>query len=163
MDFMLRRTTEHPLVWIGVIVALDQMSKLAAVSLLRPTDSVAILGEYFRLTLTRNSGGAFGILAEQGALLTTLTVGVIVGILFVLWRGKLQYGPMITGLIAIAGGALGNLIDRIRLSYVIDFLDVGVSPTLRWPTFNFADVAIVLGTALLLWVVLAREVLSPSS
>jgi len=160
---MLRRTTEHPLVWIGIIVALDQMSKLAAVSLLRPTDSVAIIGEYFRLTLARNSGGAFGILAEQGALLTALTVGVIAGILFVLWRGKLRSGLMITGLIAVAGGALGNLIDRIRLSYVIDFLDVGVSATLRWPTFNFADVAIVLGTALLLWVVLAREVLSPSS
>jgi len=160
MELGPRRTRWYPLVWIGVIIVVDQLSKRLVLGLLGSTGSIPILGEYFRLTLARNPGGAFGILAEQGALLTVLTVGVTIGILFVLWQGRLRSPWVIGGLIAIAGGALGNLIDRIKLGYVIDFFDVGISTQLRWPTFNVADAAIVMGTALLLWRLLRREVLA---
>lgn len=156
MDFARRHTNLTLLGWMGVIVAADRFAKLAAVSHLEPLRSVPILGEYLRLTLTWNSGGAFGILAGQGSLLTVLTVGVAATILLVLWRRDLPSKQVIAGLVGIAGGAIGNLIDRLWLGSVVDFLDIGISPTLRWPTFNLADTAIVTGTALLLWRLLTR-------
>ena len=156
MDFERRLTILFPLGWMGVIVAADQLAKLAAATYLKPTRAISILGEYFQLTLTWNSGGAFGILAGQGSLLAALTVGVAATILLVLWRGDLQSKQVILGLVGIAGGAIGNLIDRLWLGRVVDYLDFGISPTLRWPTFNLADAAIVTGTALLLWRLLTR-------
>lgn len=157
MEFERRQINLAPLVWMGLIVAVDQLSKLAAVTYLESTRSVLIAGEYVRLTLAWNSGGAFGILAGQGSLLTALTIGVAVTILSILWRGDLQSGWAIAGLVGIAGGAMGNLIDRLWLGKVVDFLDVGISPALRWPTFNVADAAIVLGTGLLLWRLFAHR------
>jgi signal peptidase II len=151
MDGERKQINLAPLVWMAVIVVADQLSKLAAVTYLEPTRPLLIWGEYVRLTLAWNSGGAFGILAGQGSLLTVLTLGVAVTILLVLWRGDLQSRGVIVGLSGIAGGAVGNLIDRLWVGKVVDFLDLGISPTLRWPTFNVADAAIVLGTALLLW------------
>lgn len=146
--------------WIGVLVAIDQLSKLLLAAYLKPLKSVSLWGEQVKLTLTQNSGGAFGILPELGPLLTVLTLAVVVGILAAIWRGSISSRLVIAGLIAIAGGALGNLIDRLRLGYVIDFVDLGLSPELRWPTFNVADAAIVVGTFLLLWRLLIREVRS---
>jgi signal peptidase II len=160
--------------WVGVIVVLDQLSKIlvatqlsqlaptAALSGLCPDPqtggvySIPVWGEYFRLTLTCNPGGAFGILAGQGPLLTVLTVGVAATILLALWRGDLQSPYVRAGLVAIAGGAIGNLLNRLWMGQVVDFLDIGLSPTLRWPTFNLADTAIVAGTALLLWRLLTQ-------
>ncbi|OGF52751.1 MAG: signal peptidase II [Candidatus Fraserbacteria bacterium RBG_16_55_9] len=156
MNFERRHSSLTPLFWMGVIVAADQLAKLAAATYLEPMRYIPIFGEYFRLTLTWNSGGAFGILAGQGSLLTALTVGVAVTILLVLLRGDLQSKQVVLGLAGIAGGAIGNLIDRLWLGRVVDYLDFGISPTLRWPTFNLADAAIVTGTALLLWRLLAR-------
>ncbi len=156
MDFERKHINRLPLVWMGSIVAMDQLSKLAAAAHLEPGRSVPVLGEFFRLTLSWNSGGAFGILAGQGSLLTVLTIGVAVTIVLVLWRGDLRSRQIMTGLVFIAGGAIGNLIDRLWLGKVVDFLDFGVSPALRWPTFNIADTAIVMGTALLLWRLLTQ-------
>lgn len=147
----------NPLGWIGIVVACDQLSKLAASAYLSPLGSLPLLGDYFKLTLAKNPGGAFGIFAGHGAVLAGLTVGVVATIFFLLWRRDLPLW-VVLGLAAVAGGALGNLIDRIRLGYVIDFLDLGLSETLRWPTFNLADVAIVGGTAMLLWHLFHQEV-----
>jgi signal peptidase II len=150
------RVAVQPFVWIGLILALDQLTKWAF-SLLLSRGSISIIDGVVRLTLAYNPGGAFGILAGQGELLTLLTIGVVAVILVMLWKGRVQATVLAVGLSAVAGGALGNLIDRLRLGYVVDFLDIGLSPALRWPTFNLADASIVLGTGLLLWHLLAQE------
>jgi signal peptidase II len=150
------RVAVQPFAWIGLILALDQLTKWAF-SILLSRGSISIIDGVVRLTLAHNPGGAFGILAGQGVLLTLLTIGVVAVILVMLWRRRVQATVMAVALSAVAGGALGNLIDRLRLGYVVDFLDIGLSPALRWPTFNLADASIVLGTGLLLWHLLTQE------
>lgn len=144
------------LIGIAAIIAFDQLSKWIV---MREVDGwVSLWDEYVRLTLIHNPGGAFGILADYGPWLTVLTVIVASGIVLALGAGRGRAPLAMAGLVAIAGGALGNLIDRLRFGYVIDFIDLGVSPTLRWPTFNLSDAAIVLGTAFVLWHLLRGEI-----
>jgi signal peptidase II len=155
MEIMQRSRVWMTFVGIAGIVAVDQLTKWTAERRLS-AQIVPVWDGFVRLTLARNSGGAFGLFAEQGEWLAWLTLGVVVAIVAVLWRGRARSLRFHLGLIAVAGGALGNLVDRARLGHVVDFIDVGISPTLRWPTFNLADVSIVVGTGLLLWHLLTR-------
>lgn len=127
------------------VIAVDQGSKLAVTSYLSPYRPVPVIDHLFYLTLARNPGGAFGLLQSQGPLVMIITVVISLGLLGILLFAKLRDGWLRAGLALIAGGALGNLLDRVRLGYVIDFLDLRV-----WPVFNLADVAIVLGTGLII-------------
>ncbi len=128
------------------VVVLDQITKrLAEYYLLqRPDQSISIVGEVLRLTYVSNRGAAFGILQNQSVLFVIVGVAVI-GAILVSYR----YFPKMSLLLNIAlglqlGGAIGNLIDRIRLGYVVDFVDVAI-----WPVFNVADSAIVIGVGVL--------------
>lgn len=116
---------------------------------LQPGESLALPGHLLYLTLVRNPGAAFGILAHATPLLVALTVGVLV----VVWfnRRKLAKQPLLLklGLTLGLAGAVGNLIDRLRVGYVIDFLDLRY-----WPVFNVADMGIVAGVALLFWILI---------
>jgi signal peptidase II len=129
-----------PICIIGIL-ALDQLSKLVVQRLDEP---VAVIDGFFVLRVVRNPGGAFGIFQGSGELITGVTALVVVVILAFLLFAKMESLVMV-GFAFIAGGALGNLIDRIRLGYVIDFLDIW-----WWPVFNFADVAIVVGTGVII-------------
>lgn len=140
-----------PLGWIAAVVALDQGSKWGALRGLTWGEPRSLLDGYVRLALAHNPGGAFGVLSGQGPLLTWFTVGVVTVIALFVLIGRLSSTGLVAGSVMIAGGATGNLIDRIHWGYVIDFIDIGATPTLRWPTFNVADTAIVTGTALVLW------------
>jgi signal peptidase II len=128
----------------GVVVLVDQLSKALVVSSLSIGQSEAlVLG--FRLSNTPNSGLAFGI---GGAYGTVLAVTILALALVVLWFALDPCRPglwLAVGL--LAGGALGNLADRVRADAVTDFID----PPL-WPTFNLADVAITLGAVTLVLV-----------
>jgi len=126
------------------VIAVDQGSKLAVTFWLSPYRPVPVIDHLLYFTLTRNPGGAFGLLQGQGPLVMITTAVISLGLLGVLLFARLRDGWLRTGLALIAGGALGNLLDRVRLGYVIDFLDLRV-----WPVFNLADVAIVLGTGLI--------------
>ena len=106
---------------------------------------------FLHLTYVQNTGAAFGLLRGAGPLLILISLAVIV----TLMRSLRQEAPQAQdlparcqryGMILILGGALGNLIDRIRLGYVVDFVDLRV-----WPVFNLADSAITIGIALLVW------------
>lgn len=136
------------------ILALDQFSKYLALTSLEPGRSLAILPGILHLTLTYNTGGAFGLFYEFGDLIAILAAGASLAILTVLLWNRPRQPTMTTGLIGIAGGALGNLTDRLlpERGAVIDFLDFRV-----WPVFNFADTAIVLGTGLVLFALLKRD------
>lgn len=148
---MARASVAIPVGWLSGIALVDQLSKWAALTHLR--GSISIWDDWVRLRLARNPGAAFGTFPHWGDALLWLTALVFVGLVVAVFRLSRRGGSasLILGLATVAGGALGNGIDRLRFGYVVDLIDVGISPTLRWPTFNVADTAIVLGTAGLLW------------
>lgn len=125
-----------------LVIALDQAAKALIEADLVPGEHVAVLGP-IELTLAHNSGVAFGLASGGGFALVALTLIALcfVGVLFT--RNPTRPGMWIAvGL--LAGGALGNLIDRVRADAVTDYVDV-----LSWPPFNLADVAITLGVVVL--------------
>ncbi|MFL5871014.1 MAG: signal peptidase II [Solirubrobacterales bacterium] len=127
----------------GAVVALDQASKAAVVSGLRPGEQVDLaLG--FHLTRVANNGVAFGLLEHAGdGVVLAVTLGALALVLG--WFGTDAARPGLwLGVGMLAGGALGNLADRLRDGAVTDFID----PPL-WPSFNVADVAITLGVVIL--------------
>jgi signal peptidase II len=141
------------------VVACDVVTKAIAVKTLGiarvPHDVIA---DYVRLTLVYNPGAAFGLHVGEHSrwVFLALTVGalLILGRLFVSSHSSDK--PRITSLALVCGGAIGNLIDRIRSDLgVVDFIDIGVGDA-RWPTFNVADMAVSIG-AFLLAVVLWSE------
>ena len=130
-----------PLVALFIVIA-DQLTKLWMVSLLFPHKVIPVLGS-LRLALVYNKGVAFGLFADQ----TYISVAVFLALvlIFVFYRSRLFYGlwgHLAFGL--ILGGAVGNLIDRLRFGYVTDFVDLGF-----WPVFNLADSAVTVGVSLL--------------
>jgi signal peptidase II len=132
------------------VAALDQASK-AAVSASLHLGKSADLPLGFQLTHTENRGVAFGFLGGGGAPVVVVTLVALGLVLGWFWRNPARPGLWLaTGL--IAGGALGNMIDRARIGAVTDFLD----PPL-WPAFNVADVGITAGAAILVLVTLAPE------
>ncbi|MFQ5936852.1 MAG: signal peptidase II [Acidiferrobacterales bacterium] len=133
-----------------VIVILDQLSKLAAVKyLLRGSVEVA---PFLNLVLVFNSGAAFGFLSGASGWQNLLFVGIAIVVAFVIIMMVKRLGAndvqVLTGLMLILGGAVGNLIDRLRNGYVVDFIDFHFQDW-HWPAFNVADSAITIGAILL--------------
>lgn len=133
---------------IGLAVAaagIDQTSKALVIRNLRGRPPIAELGGLFQLNYTRNTGAAFSILPSGGWIFTVVAIAVVVAVL--LFYGRLQHrGRLITaGLGLVLGGAIGNVIDRLRFGYVVDFIDFG-----WFPVFNLADSAIVCGVGFLI-------------
>lgn len=141
--------------WLGLaalIVLVDWATKELAMQRLELYRPVEILS-WLNLTLAHNTGAAFSFLAGGGGwqrwFLSAVAV-IICGVLLVwLWRQPHRARLLPTALAFILGGAIGNLIDRIRFGYVIDFIDVHYAGW-HWPAFNMADSAIILGVILLL-------------
>ncbi|HZM73503.1 MAG TPA: signal peptidase II [Candidatus Polarisedimenticolia bacterium] len=131
-----------------VVVVIDQLTKAWLVSILDPGQSLAIVGDWLRLVHGQNSGALFGLFRDSAAGFAIVSVVVIGAILWYEARaGGTAYVSLTLGL--LFGGALGNLADRIRLGYVVDFVDAGIGP-LRFWTFNVADASISLAIVLLL-------------
>jgi signal peptidase II len=143
----------------GLIVALDQLTKWWLTSFLAPGQSVDVIGDLVRLVHARNDGGLFGLLRGQAvpfAFVSLVVVGLIVA-----YHGRSGRNPYLSITLGLLlGGALGNLIDRLRLGYVVDFVDAGLGG-LRWYTFNVADAAISFAILLLIaasiWPSVARR------
>jgi signal peptidase II len=143
----------------GVVFVADQLTKAWLASFLAPGQRVEVLGDFVRLVHSQNAGGLFGIFQGQAlpfALVSSVVVAFIVG--YHARSERSQYLSITLGL--LLGGALGNLADRIRLGYVVDFVDAGIGD-LRWYTFNVADAAISFAILLLLaasvWPSVARR------
>lgn len=143
-------------------VGCDQSTKIFAIENLKDAPQAIIPG--LRLTYTENRDMAFGLLsallseeARLWILAGAKAVGVLFGVGFFIARRKISSHVERVGVALVLAGAAGNLIDRIRLGFVVDFLQVPY-----WPIFNVADVAIVAGMSLLVWTfTLAREPVSP--
>jgi len=133
----------------AVVVGLDQGAKAIAEASLVPGEQVDVLGP-LTLTLTHNRGIAFGLASGGGAALIALT-GVALAFVVALFAREPARRGMWVAVGLLAGGALGNLVDRVRVGEVTDYVDI-----LSWPPFNLADVAITLGV-LALALILLRE------
>jgi signal peptidase II len=133
-----------------IVVLLDQVSKLAIVYTLGLHESVPVIPGFFDLVHVRNRGMAFGFMNHSGSavgfyFLIPATLVAIIVLLIWLVRLKKAQAPIALGLSLILGGAVGNLIDRIRFREVIDFFDFYLG-SYHWPAFNVADSAITVGT-----------------
>ncbi len=142
------------LILAGVVIVADQLTKLAIARDFRLGEVRPIVDGVFNLTHTLNRGAAFSLLADSSSslklgLLILVSVLASVVVLALLWRSREESWVARTGLAMILGGALGNLLDRIRHGSVIDFLDFYFR-THHWPAFNLADAAIVAGAMLVL-------------
>lgn len=139
-----------------VVFLADQGSKRLVEGSMRIGENIPTLPNILSLTYTKNDGGAFGILGGQSSI---LLLGSAVAVGFVLWmllKGPPTRGTSV-GCSLILGGAIGNLLDRIVAGQVTDFLDLEFWPLKQWPVFNAADVAIVLGVAVLFLAALRPE------
>ncbi|MCE0522668.1 MAG: signal peptidase II [Methylacidiphilales bacterium] len=135
---------------IALVIALDQLTKAWVTASFRLGESMTVVPGFFNLTYWRNTGVAFGMFQGEG-LLVGLFVAALALAAFFYARGFNWAGwePNLVGG-CLCGGALGNLLDRARLGYVVDFFDV-YAGTYHWPTFNVADSLICLSVG---WIVL---------
>lgn len=138
-------------IWIALVVlGLDQWTKHEAV--LRLMAGPIYVNRYLNLVLVYNQGAAFGFLSQQSGWQNTLfiavAVAIIAAILVFLFRAGRHDHLMVVAMMFVLGGALGNLLDRIRLGHVIDFIDFHIGAW-HWYTFNLADSAITIGAFLL--------------
>jgi len=146
---------------IAGVVLLDQLTKILVWSLMQVGESVDIIPNVFRFTYVQNEGAAFGMLAEHRWIFMVLSVIGIAAMLIYLWRFRPNSRLACTALSLIIGGGIGNMIDRVALGYVVDFLDFCAFPNLWMWVFNVADSCVCIGAGLLiLWLVLdmVREV-----
>lgn len=152
--------------WIGffaiaaVVVIADQLSKAWVAANFSPASSsgvpgspggpTRVIGDWVRIAVSHNDGGIFGLLGASAAVLGLASLVVIAAIVVYQARAGVLGHPLLTvALGLLLGGAVGNLIDRLRLGYVIDWVDMGLG-NMRWYTFNVADAAISTAIVLLL-------------
>lgn len=134
---------------ILLLVGLDQISKLAIQKYLALNQSITIIPRLLSLTYICNPGAAFGLFPHRTVFLILFTLCLFV-VAFI-FREKISESPFLfrLGFSVSLGGATGNLIDRIRIGKVIDFIDLEFWPLKNFPIFNLADSAIVVGVLIL--------------
>lgn len=143
------------------VVLLDQFLKLYISAHFWPHESVSIIPGFLDLTYVKNPGAAFGFLADappvfRSFFLIIVTLIAMILILYFIAKSKAREILLTFSLSLIMGGALGNLIDRVRYGEVIDFLDFYIA-SYHWPAFNIADTAITIGALLLLYEIFRRR------
>ena len=137
-------------------IILDQLTKAAIIDEIGPDAARRVIEVLpgLRFIFVRNTGSAFGMFQGQGSVLTVL-VFVALGFLAVFFYRNARRDPLVALALGLQiGGAVGNLIDRMRFGYVVDFIDVDI---FNFPTFNVADSAITIGTILLVYALLFRD------
>jgi signal peptidase II len=161
-----RRTHSIPLrglLFLGLaalVVVLDQSTKRLAEDKLEKSGvrsvPLPMVGDYLRLTYVENRGAAFGLLQDQTTFFVFVGI-LVIGVIAASYRYLPRSGFRLHLALGLQlGGAIGNLIDRIRQGYVVDFVDFGYRSN-WWPVFNVADSAIVIGVALLAFNALAPQ------
>lgn len=137
---------------IFIVMFLDLVTKYYIVKTMSEGMSIPVIDGIFHITYILNAGAAFGMLENQR--MVFIAVALLLSVFFVGYFKSILKEPLLfqLGVGLLMGGALGNLIDRIRLGKVIDFLDFRI-----WPVFNVADIAICVGAGLILWEVLHKK------
>jgi signal peptidase II len=135
--------------YIALIIIADQFTKYIAKTRLMPLDNVDLIPGYFSLSYVENRGAAFGLFQNNKMLLVGVTAIVILFIFYYLIKNRGMNIYLKISLVMITAGAIGNLIDRIYLGYVVDFFHFYIKSAFDWPVFNVADISVVCGTILL--------------
>lgn len=144
----------------ALIVLVDQLSKHLVMAWLEEGQSrviVSWLAPIFRITHVTNTGVAFGLLPGAGRWFAVVPAVVVVAILLYGWYLPDEQRLMRVVLAFPLGGAIGNLVDRLRQGFVVDFIDLSFWPLRKWPVFNLADSSIVAGVVLLALLMLWEE------
>ncbi|MCK4837550.1 MAG: signal peptidase II [Desulfobulbaceae bacterium] len=143
-----------PILIAAAVVALDQLSKWWILATFNLHESLPVIPGFFDLTFVVNTGAAFGMLAGEQNLwrqlfFVSMTLVALVVLCFAFRQYRYEGRSYIIGIGLIGGGALGNLVDRLRFGHVVDFLDFSIKGH-HWPAFNVADSAISVGVAFFL-------------
>ncbi len=133
----------------ALVVILDQASKKLVWAAFHDTGGTDLIDGVLRIRLSTNTGAVMGILSGSRPILVAVTVISIIALIYFAYR--MRYAPMLKRVCLglVLGGAFGNLIDRIATGMVIDFIDMGIG-SLRWPTYNIADIAVTVGAVFLI-------------
>lgn len=145
--------------WIIIIAAtvvIDQVTKVFATEFLMGKPPFELIPGIFRFTYVENRGAAFGMLSDNRWVFMIISTIAIVALLIYLWKFPPESRLACMAMSMIIGGGIGNMIDRVALGYVVDFLDFCAFPTLWMWVFNMADAFVCVGAGLLmLWLVLS--------
>jgi len=158
----LKKTTWLILIVAVLVIAIDQGSKYLVTYYLSVGGAWSPFPgptPFFQIIYTYNTGVAFGLFKDLGPVFVLIALIVVGGMIFYARQLRSDQWLTCVALGLMLGGAIGNLIDRIRLGHVVDFIDVGVGTT-RWYTSNLADVSLVLGVILLGLAMLIEEIRS---
>ncbi len=131
---------------IAAILLVDQFCKFLILKYIGLNTTCVIIKGAFSITPILNAGGGFGIFPNQTLLFISISILTIIFIIYTLLSRKLKGKIFVYSISMILAGALGNLVDRLRLGAVIDFIDFKV-----WPVFNIADACITVGVVMLVW------------
>lgn len=139
----------------AALVVVDQLLKVWALHSLQPIGTYPIIEDIFHFTYVENRGAAFGMMAGQQWLLIWVTAAVLLLIVFLMIGGKVREKFPLFTLAVILGGGVGNLIDRVYRGYVVDYIHLKV---INFAVFNFADICVTCGTAVLvLWILFGMK------
>jgi len=158
---MLKNKYIKLVVFAGIIVLLDQFTKALIIGHVSFNQTIPIMRGFFNITHIHNPGGAFGLMADLSPALRSIIFlfisSLAVGLIFYFYKKTPPNYPWLAAAFAlIFGGAIGNLIDRLRFGFVIDFLDFYFG-NLHWPAFNVADSAISVGIGIFVFHLLFKK------
>ena len=159
---MLKNKYIKLVIFAGIVIVLDQFTKGLILHYLPYNSSVSVINGFFNLTHIHNPGGAFGLMADLSPTLRSIIFlfisSLAVGLIFYFYKKTpTQYSWLAAAFALIFGGAIGNLIDRIRFGIVVDFLDFFVG-NLHWPAFNIADSAITVGIGIFIYHLIFKKI-----
>jgi signal peptidase II len=144
----------------ALVVVVDQATKALVTAALDPGESVPIVGDLVRIVFGQNTGALFGLFKDNALMFGVVSILVVA--LIVAYHARAAASPYLTVTLGLLlGGAIGNMLDRLRLGYVVDFVDAGIG-TARFYTFNVADSAISLAVLLLLIAALRPSLVEPT-
>jgi signal peptidase II len=134
-------------VFLGLL--LDRLSKIWALSALKESNGIILIKDFFSFEYLENRGAAFGILQNRVILLALFTLIVILGMVYYIIKYRPKSKLLRISFAMIISGALGNLYDRLFYKYVVDFILIHFKDVYNFPTFNVADMLVVVGTFIL--------------
>lgn len=143
-----------------LVLILDQATKYIIVQKIALHNSFDIISDFLSLSLVNNERGAFGLLALDKSVFIIVSIILIIAIVWyyhylTTHKSANFFWEISIGM--VTGGALGNLIDRIRHGYVIDFIDLHIGKTFQWPVFNIADIGITIGLSMIVLKILMEK------
>lgn len=141
----------------SVVLLFDQITKYIIREKLNLGDSISVIHNIFHITHINNTGAAFGMFPNAQIFFIVTSIIAIIALIYFLYTFKKGNSTFYISIGLILGGATGNLLDRLILRTVTDFLDFGINPKIRWPAFNIADSSVVIGFFILAILVIKGE------